>query len=662
MNRTVLPLVILIASALLATGCTRPLTRWEREGHAYTPPAAGTAMVPEAPVLPEVEKPLFKVIAGQEVSGIDEALAQAATPTQERSEGLRTVIDLLHLKEVPLVDMAASLSEMSGYNIAVTKAAAAIPVSIFLQDIALRQALETVCRLYDLWYREDERIITLMTTGEYSKEMVVRRNEKSRAFWLRYSNANDMAKVLQAVMGSQVVFNDIGKEEVYGHVAEDKKAGGAITVQEETPAGGGSGSITTDLKGFQPEEIRKLLALGNLREGRADALDMHEQLAKRVPAVITVFKRNNAILARSLDETILEDIGRIIEMMDSPTPQVLLEISILQLNLGDGFESFFQLTRPGAYSYAHPDNSFTYDPSGTAPAISPDKGYWTIDKEGNDVFRKFNYTGRTIEYAEKAVATTLGSSLGLASTTMSLLFGSADIQARLQLYAKDDRVEVLATPYLMSANNSKVKFFIGEEVPLRNDVESKTLYNSDGQITTNTFDVNIKREELGTDIDISSFINEDGTITMTLEAEISAPLYNLTSINVFSNATGTATAFPLDGVERSKLNSVITAVSGQPLAIGGIIRERLEEYEKKVPVLGDIPILGFPFKEVIDRKVKSETIFLITPHIIRHPGQAWSESKKFLERRSSHPRFVREQDNILDYPIGRKTADTEKKP
>jgi len=595
MKTNLLFITPLIVASLMATSCSRPLARWEKDGHAFAPPAAKTAMEPAAPPRPEEEKPLFKVIAGKEVTGIDEAKSQITNPVVEKSEGLRTVIDLLHLKEVPLVDMASSLSEMSGYNIAVTKAAAVIPISVYLQNIPLRQALETVCRLYDLWYREDERIITLMTTSEYSKEMVVRRNEKSRAFWLRYSNANDMAKVLQAVMGSQVVFNDIGKEEVYGHVAEDKKAGSAITVKEE-PTAGSAASIAADLKGFAPEEIRKLLALGNLREGRADALDMHEQLAKRVPAVITVFKRNNAILARSLDETILEDIGRIIEMMDSPTPQVLLEISILQLNLGDGFESFFQLTRPGAYSYAFPDNSFTYDPSGTAPAISP--------------------------------------------------------------YAKNDRVEVLATSYLMSANNSNVKCFIGEEVPLRDDVESKTLYNSEGEITTNLFEVNIKREELGTDLDISSFINEDGTITMTLEAEISSPLYNLTSINVFSNESGTATAFPLDGVERSKLNSVITAVSGQPLAIGGIIRERLEEYEKKVPLLVDLPISGFPFKEVSDRKVKSETIFLITPHIIRHPVQAWVQSKKFLERRSSHPRFVRQQDNILEYPIGRKAGET----
>ena len=620
----------LLILCLLLSGCADKVTDgWVADGHPFVPPVHDAYDSPEpitAEMLPK-EKPIVSIISGSEVSGIEEARVRMAARGKAVDLGLRERVDQLALKEVPLIQMAAMLSEMSGFNIAVTREAAEIPISVFLQDIPLRQVLEAVCRLNDLWYREDERIITLMTTDEYSKEMVIRRNEKSRAYWLRYTNANDMARILQATMGSQVLFNDIGKEEVYGHVNEEKTGGTSVKLEDEYGGSGAGAASTTmaDLKGFDKDEIKKLLALGKLREGKGDALELHEQIEKKVPAVITVFKRNNAIIARSLDETILQDIGKIIELMDTPTSQVLLEISILQLTLGDGFESFFQIDFPGSYKTTHPDQTYSNEP-------------------GND------YTGRQINYAAEAISSTLGSSLGLSGTTFDVLFGNKNIQARLELFAKEDRVEVLATPYLMSANNSKVEFFVGEEVPLRDDVESNTLFNSDGFITVTTFEVKIKREKLGTDIEISSFINEDGTITMDLDAEISSPTYNVTTIGVVNDVTGEVISFPLDGVNTSELTSIVTSASGQPIAIGGIIRERLEESEKKVPVLGDIPLIGFFFKEIYDQKIKSETIFLVTPHIILHPALAWQETRKFLDRRSSHPRFIRSQENLLDYP------------
>jgi len=654
--------VALLAAALLLGGCgAKDAGRLLREGHAYRPDPEREQQVRPADEadLPE-EKPIVKVISGDQVSGPEEARERFIGHGDPFDLGLRTEVEQLALDQVPLIQVAALLSEMTGYNIAVTRQAAATPVSLYLQDLPLRQALETVCRLNNLWYREDERLVTIMTVEEYGREMVIRRNEKSRAYWLRYSNANDMAKILQAVMGSQIVFNDIGEEKIYGHVDEEKEAGQKITVEDEMEAAaGGRADQLEERQGFSVEEVRRLLNLRELGTTGEDAVELSKTIDKQVPAVITVFKRNNAIIARSLDESVLTDIGRIVELMDTPTSQVLLEISILQLNLGDGFESFFQVNLPGSYKNAYPDRIYdsSYRPTTTPPPLSPDSGYYTEDRDGNELFVNLDYAGRTVAYASNVVGSTLGSSSGLTNTTLNLLFGKDNIQARLQLYEDEDRVEVLSTPYLMSANNSKVEFFVGNEVPLRDDVESETLFNQEGFITTNTFEVQIKREELGTDIEVSSFINEDGTITMDLEAEMSFPVYNITSVGVVNSVTGQVVDFPLDGVDRSELNSIVTTVSGQPIAIGGIIREELQEYEKKVPLLGDIPLLGFPFREILDERVKSETVILITPHIISHPALAWQAGAGFLERRSSHPRLTREQENLLDYP----TADSTRK-
>ena len=196
---------------------------------------------------------------------------------------------------------------------------------------------------------------------------------------------------------------------------------------------------------------------------------------------------------------------------------------------------------------------------------------------------------------------------------------------------------MLSTPFLMSANNSEVNFFVGEETPLRDEVESKVIYDDEGNIVTTIFEVTIKREELGTDVTISSFINEDGTITMELETEISTANLNMTEINVVNEASGETAEFPLDGVNKTELESIIAVKSGQSVAIGGIIKEQDEFEEKKVPILGDIPYLSFFFKELKTHKAKTETVIILTPHVIPHPAMVQKTSNEFLKRKSSHP-------------------------
>lgn len=201
----------------------------------------------------------------------------------------------------------------------------------------------------------------------------------------------------------------------------------------------------------------------------------------------------------------------------------------------------------------------------------------------------------------------------------------------------------------MSANNSKVEFFVGEETPLRDEVETKTIYDDEGNVVTTVFEVKIKREELGTDVTISSFINEDSTITMDIETEISTANLNMTQITALNEKTGETMFFPLDGVNRNTIKSIIAAKSGQSVAIGGIIKEQDESEESKVPFLGDIPIIGFFFKKIIKHKTKTETVIILTPHVITHPALAGKTSREFLNRRSSHPAIIDKKENILDF-------------
>ncbi len=482
-DKNLMLFLALVFFLFVSAGCSHTPTRKGIDGgiaaakKVLEPPKRPDSL----PEMPE-EKPIVKIISGTEVSGIEEA-QKMLSGKEDGLLGMREMLHTIILKDVSVGSIVEILTEMCGYNVIASNGAAERKISIYMQDLPLREALESMCRLNDLWYREDKRVITLMTAKEYANEMVVRRNEKTRAFYMRYTNAEDMAKIIQAVMGAQVEFKSISGEKVYGHVEADSSSGG-----------GGGGSATGETEPvLTGQDKEKVLALG-ITEKESDVVALAKKIGKALPATITVFKRNNCIVARSLDETLLQEMGKIIEALDTPTNQVLLEVKIFQINLGDGFESFFQM------DYA-------------------DTGRWGTG--GNFVHSVSSLPG-----------------LGLASSTLRYFFLNEHINARIQFFASQGRVEILSTPFLMSANNSKVEFFVGEETPLRDEVETKTIYDDEGNIVTSVFEVTIKREELGTDVTISSFINEDSTITMDIETEISTANLNMTQINAMNEKTG----------------------------------------------------------------------------------------------------------------------------
>jgi len=542
------------------------------------------------------EKPIIKIISGTETRGIKDAQKLLSAQNREQTAGMNEIISSLVLRGVTVGIVAEILTDVCGYNVVATKEASAQQVDIYMYDISLRKTIESICRLNGMWYREGGNVVTLMTSKEYADEMVVRRNEKTRAYFMRYTNAMDMAKIIQAVMGAQVKFESIDSEEPYGHVdVESGSEGGGTSAETE--------SVIDD------EEKAKSAALG-ITTGEIDAAKFAKKIGKPLPAVITVFKRNNCIIARSLDGEILMEIGRIAEALDTPTSQVLLEIKILQLNLSDGFESFFDINYTDS---RHADAGGSFSKGGHLLSSLP---------------------GST-----------------MSSSTLNYLFSNDFINARLKLYKSQGRLEVVSTPFIMSANNSEVKFFVGEETPLRDDVTTKTIYDDEGNIVTTIYEIDIKREELGTDVTISSFINEDGTVTMDIEAEISTANLNMAEISVVNEESGNAAVFQIDGINKSEIESIIAVKSGQSVAIGGIIKEKDEIEESKVPILGDVPGLGFFFTKIIKRKVKTETVFVLTPHVILHPALMEKTSSEFLDKKSSHSSIVEEKENILDFKV-----------
>ncbi len=552
-------------------------------------------LTPEALPLLEDSGPIVRVIKGEPVEDVEKTLrdmtAQAASPLRG---GMDARIGSLMLRGVNVRAIAELLTDICGYNVVATNSVALNPVNIFLRNISLREALNAICRLNNLWYREGQGIITLMTREEYVQDIQARQSDQTRAFYVRYTNAADMAKLIKASMGEEVHLAVIEDEKIYGHIDPEEDA-------EVSQGSGKTPTLTVNADKGDMQDV-PLLEAGSTGSGKTGGSGSKSD--KPTMAILTVFKRNNCIVARSLDGGLLNEMGRIIEALDTPTSQVLLEIKILQLTLGDGFESFFDVD-------------------------------WAVASAA----------GITGDYT---TTMGLGGSSSLSSNTLNFVFDSEKLDARVALYENAGRAEVISTPFLMTANNSKVEFFVGEETPLRDDVTTQTVAVGDQGDTITTFQVDIVREELGTDVEMTTFINADSTVTMEFEAEISTAILNYSSVQVVNDKTGDVLDFPLDGTSKSELKSILSAKSGQTIAIGGIIKETLDYDTKKVPGLGDVPGLGLLFSEIKNTKKKTETVILLTPHVIMHPAQAEAVSREFMRRKSSHEQITKGAENILE--------------
>lgn len=197
---------------------------------------------------------------------------------------------------------------------------------------------------------------------------------------------------------------------------------------------------------------------------------------------------------------------------------------------------------------------------------------------------------------------------GFASTTAPGLFFSlfnSDIEAVLNTLTTKGRVQTLSTPKLLALEHQEAEVVIGEEIGYR-------VTTTINQISTES----VEFLETGVIMRVSSYVDRDGRIMMDIHPEVS---------------TGTIT---LDGVPSKKSTEVTTqllANDGQTIFIGGLIRNTVSKRREGVPYISDVPLLGKLFGSGEELLLKTETVVLITPHIV-HPQRMASDQRGRVDR------------------------------
>jgi general secretion pathway protein D len=175
------------------------------------------------------------------------------------------------------------------------------------------------------------------------------------------------------------------------------------------------------------------------------------------------------------------------------------------------------------------------------------------------------------------------------------------VGALLKAAQNDSGINILSNPHLLTSDNEEATIVIGENVPFITGQSTTT----GGNVMTQ-----IERKDVGITLTITPQINESDYIKLSISQEIS---------NVSASSSGLVDVNQ-QGLITRKRSAKTTVVVGdrQTVVIGGLIQDSISESETKVPILGDIPILGWLFRSTTKQSSKTNLVILITPYIVKN--------------------------------------------
>ena len=181
------------------------------------------------------------------------------------------------------------------------------------------------------------------------------------------------------------------------------------------------------------------------------------------------------------------------------------------------------------------------------------------------------------------------------------------VVAVLRASAANNNLNILSSPHLLTQNNKEAEIIVAENIP---------FITSTSRDSTNLANVinTVERKDVGITLRITPHIHESEYVSMDIYQEASALKQDALTL------AQTATVGPT-WTKRSTKTTVLVK-SGDTMILGGIMQENITKNVTKIPLLGDIPLLGALFRFSSDNKQKTNLLVMLTPHIIQEPGVA----------------------------------------
>jgi len=321
-------------------------------------------------------------------------------------------------------------------------------------------------------------------------------------------------------------------------------------------------------------------------------------------ANIQADESTNAIIITA-STAISKDIKKVISKLDIRKAQVLIEAIIAEISSNDSSELGIQWLARGSGGVGL--INFT----GQIPAL--------LAGLGGDV-------------SSVAGAIGTGATIGAGSFDSTTKNGFGAVLNALEGQGK---VNILSTPSIVTLDNEEAMIMVGQEVPFITNTEIKSVGSNPFQ--------NYERKDVGLMLKVKPQINEGDTIKLSIEQEIS-------NIIPGSNASDLITS-------KRKIKTSVMVANGKILVLGGLMDDVVRDSESKLPVLGDIPILGGAFSYKTKKKEKRNLLIFIHPTILTDQNTANNVSEQKYK-------YIRAQQLLNDMTITKEasTKDSELPP
>jgi type II secretory pathway component GspD/PulD (secretin) len=292
---------------------------------------------------------------------------------------------------------------------------------------------------------------------------------------------------------------------------------------------------------------------------------LQESITKGVGS-IKIDERTNKIAISDFPEK-LDEIAKIIFAFDEKTPQVLIDAQIIEIKPTDKFE------------------------------MGIDWDYWIEKHFKLSAALPISSTGRL-----------------LLGTTTASPAKPGQYKAIIDLLRTIGDTKILSSPRIMVLNNQEAKILVGTKDAYITSSTSQTGETAVTAQSVNFVDVGIK-------LYVTPTINRDDFVTIKIKPEVSS------AIRTDITSEGQVTQIPI--VSTSEAETVVTVKNGVTIIIGGLKKDERTKTVKKIPILGDIPLLGLAFRNIQDETKTTDLVILLTPHIItgENPYTEFSEVK-----------------------------------
>ena len=264
---------------------------------------------------------------------------------------------------------------------------------------------------------------------------------------------------------------------------------------------------------------------------------------------------------------------KMLERLDNLPQQVLIEVMVAEVTLNDSWEF------------------------GIEWALKNNK----LNINGSKYSQYFSTTaGSTTTSGLTKINEPVGKAYGFA---YSIFNSSNDIVGLLNAIAAQTDVSLLSSPQILVLNNEEAFVNVGDQVPI---ITSQSVAQSTTDLPTST----VQYKDTGTLLKVRPRINHDGLIILDVDQQVSMavsnPFYDSTNKGSINSPV----------ISTRELKTKLAVKNGQSIMMGGLIKKGTTNEENKVPLLGDIPLLGWAFKYGKKSNAKTELLVMITPYVI----------------------------------------------